>query len=78
MEMRLYVIYDKVAQESGPLFSAVNDGVAIRNFRGILKDVTAVDKDSYRLFFIGTYDNVKMNLVESMPDEIYFESEVKE
>lgn len=34
---QLYVIYDRVAMESGPVFEAKNDGVALRNFQKFME-----------------------------------------
>lgn len=51
---QLYTIYDKTAERSGPLFQAVNDGVAIRNTVLILKDT--LFPEDYVLYRIGIYD----------------------
>lgn len=44
----LYSVYDKVAEMFGPTFEAVNDQVAQRNFRALLKE--SFDKEDYQLF----------------------------
>lgn len=66
MEKRLYVIYDRVAEESGPIFEAVNDGVALRNFRGLISRTEGVSPEEYKLFLVGTYDSKTMLLKEEM------------
>ena len=33
----LYAIYDRVAEEAGPCFIAVNDGVAVRYYRQLIE-----------------------------------------
>jgi len=59
MKMGVYVIYDRIAEEAGPLFTAKSDDVAIRNYRISLKDVNA---DEYRLYAVGEYDSEKVLL----------------
>jgi hypothetical protein len=60
MKMRLYVAYDRVAEEAGPVFQAANDGVAARKFRQILQEVPAIDLDGYKLYSVGQYDSTEM------------------
>ena len=45
MVMYVYSIYDKVADESGPLFTAKNHSVAMRQYRAVLKDSPAAEYD---------------------------------
>lgn len=65
----LYVIYDKVAEESGPVFEARNHGTALR---GALKSVNEqVDLKEYKLLHIGyinkdTAEITPTNLVEEI------------
>lgn len=54
MIYKLYSIYDKDAQEYGPLFNAKNDVVASRYVQEMLKEVNHVD--SYALYCMGEYD----------------------
>lgn len=56
MVMRIYCVYDVVAKESGPLFTAKNIQVAQRMFNQMLKDVGAESED-FRLVHLGLYDN---------------------
>ena len=44
--MNLYVIYDRVAQESGPVFEAKNDGIAVRQMRNLLSENPASSPSS--------------------------------
>lgn len=53
MNMFLYVIYDKVAQESGPVFSAKNDGVAMRSY---VQTIKQADPSEYSLLKVATYN----------------------
>lgn len=50
----LYVVYDRVAGESGMVFALANDGVALRQFRTMFKDF---DDDGFELWHIGFFDN---------------------
>lgn len=52
--MNLYVVRDIVADQSGPVFEAVNDGVAARQYRAIVKD--AENPADYQLLCIGRVD----------------------
>lgn len=74
VEMRLYAIYDRVAEQGGPIFSAVNDGVAIRQYRALLQQVSPVDRDAYKLYLVGRYDQDAMRVFEMVnPSEIILE-----
>lgn len=52
--MNIYVVYDKVAQESGPIFESKNDGTAIRSFRRLLAEVPKELHEEYQLLCIGS------------------------
>ena len=54
MQYGLYTIYDKVAQETGPLFEAKSDAVASRSARTLLAEVQAVD--DFKLLRVGYSD----------------------
>lgn len=74
MVLNIYTVYDKVAEEAGPLFQAVNDGIALRNYRNM--QIPESLKNDYSLYRIGTYDTVTMEIV---PEFVYslLEEEVK-
>lgn len=55
MIQRVYSIRDKVARECGPLFVAKNDGVALRQFRNLLK-TDGVRPDDFELLLLGMFD----------------------
>lgn len=57
---RLYTVYDRAAEVSGPVFEAPNDAVASRAYRNMMKDVAAYDRASYQLFLVGEYDTRHM------------------
>lgn len=55
----VYTVYDKVANLFGPLFEAVNDGVAIRQFRQILKTIDPNSQGDFILRCIGQFDHAE-------------------
>lgn len=59
MISKLYVIKDLIADESGPIFQAKSDEVAMRNFNNLIKD-KSVNPDEYRLYCVGDYDNERL------------------
>jgi hypothetical protein len=70
MNTKLYVVHDLVAQESGPVFEAKNDEVAMRKFRKMITDQNNVIQPSdYQLLSLGEMDH-ETNIVEgcSVPD----------
>lgn len=50
--MKLYTIYDKLAEQSGPIFEDSNDMTAIRTFHAVIKQ----NKDDYDLYSLGEYN----------------------
>ena len=59
-----------VAGECGPIFTAKNDGVAIRQVCMMMHDVA--DIDDFALYCVGTFDPEEMVLVDKTPHEIDF------
>ena len=51
--MYLYTLYDKVAEEAGPLFQAKNDQVAARQSLSILAQVS--DSNDFDLLKVGEF-----------------------
>lgn len=83
MIINMYTIFDKVAQEAGPVFQAVNDAVAVRSCRSALKGV--FDINDYVLYNIGTFDteNLRLegdNLMNAVPwsAEMYEDFKISE
>lgn len=62
--MNLYVIYDKVAEESGPVFEAKNDAVAARKMRDFAKS-NPIDPSEYKLLYVG---NINHSLCHINPE----------
>ena len=53
--MRLYTVYDKVAQEGSQPFMAKNDGIALRSYRKLLTQVDPSLQKEYQLLYIGDF-----------------------
>lgn len=65
MKTRLYVIYDRVAEESGPITEAKNDGVAYRGYKKFLESNEDIINDDFMLLCVGTCDHTN-NRVEAI------------
>lgn len=61
MNTELFTIYDKVAQEAGPLFQAKNLYVAMRYVKEMIKD-NKINLSEYDLVRLGTFDSESMFL----------------
>lgn len=69
MKNGLYVVYDKVACESGPVFEAKNDAVAIRHFGLCMAKCS--DTTEFKLLKVAEIDHDTNVIVGSLiPDEI--------
>lgn len=68
--MNLYVIYDRVAEQSGPIFEAINDGIAFRQYEQVMRQATI--PDDYMLLRVGSIDH-DINKVDTIypAEEIY-------
>jgi hypothetical protein len=58
--MKLYVIYDRAAQEAGPIMECKNDQVAARAFKDAMKAAIAGSEDEFWLYCVGEYDRQTM------------------
>ena len=57
MKKGLYVVFDKLAKEAGPIFEAKNDDVAVRNFKRMLQENKSLQVAEFDLVRIGTFDS---------------------
>ena len=57
----LFTIYDKVAQEAGPIFQAKNLYVAMRYVKDMIKD-NRINLTEYDLVRLGSFDSESMAL----------------
>lgn len=51
----LYTIRDRLAEQYGPPFTAVNDAVAVRQYWNIVRN-SRLDPNDYELFCVGGFD----------------------
>lgn len=74
----MYTVYDRAAEQAGPIFTAATDAVAARQYRHILDQVPAYDRDEYRLYKVGEWDDKTCKVV-SMDEavQIYTASEIQ-
>ena len=79
--VNLYAVFDKTAEECGPIFEAKNDGLAVRFFKKKLESVDPGLVEEFQLLQVGTLDHDKC-LVESLdiPElvEVTVNTEVEE
>lgn len=64
MLYNVYVVKDKLAEECGPPFTAVNDKVALREYVSI--GIPESLKDQYELLCIGYYDSVDVSITPNI------------
>ena len=57
----LFTIYDKVAQEAGPIFQAKNLYVAMRYVKDMIKD-NNISLTEYDLVRLGSFDSESMSI----------------
>lgn len=73
MVMRLYAIYDRVAEEAGPVFEQKNHGTARRAFQRYLSDHPQSVPDDFDLLWLGEVDHdkctVKANIMAVRVDD---------
>jgi len=68
--VNLYVIYDMVAEESGPVLEAKNDGVAARQFREVLSK-SKCSPGEMKLLRLGSIDHQTQTVrLEDVPEEV--------
>ncbi len=61
MNTEIFTIYDKVAQEAGPIFQAKNLYVAMRYVNEMIKD-NKINLSEYDLVRLGTFDTESMSI----------------
>lgn len=72
----LYLIHDEVAQECGPVFEAVNDAVAWRNYDYAMRETPEHVRQDYSLYLVGHLDRDTKKIEGS--DFYKLEREVKD
>ena len=73
MTIKLYSIFDTVAEQYGPLFQAANVDVANRSFKNLIErpENGVTDPSEYELHYIGEFDYESGDL-EPAPDGAVF------
>lgn len=70
--MRLYSIYDVVAEEYGPLFEAKNDAVARRQFQALAQQHKFdVHSGDFQLWYFGQFGKSSGELDVQPPLRVY-------
>lgn len=65
MKTNIYVIRDKVAEESGPIFEAKNDSVAYRQYVSLIEK--SDHQGDFDLLCVGDYDHEEDVLQHFIP-----------
>lgn len=76
MKMNMYVVYDKVAEQSMPIFESRNDGTAWRAYQKSIIEADDIPQDEMKLICIGSinHDTLVVELEEAPREvEISFE-----
>lgn len=68
----VYSIFDTVAGVYGPLFEAINERVAIRNYNTVISRVNEDCKADYKLYKLGVF-NAKTGDIEVFKPELISE-----
>lgn len=66
--MGLYAIYDSRAQDFGPVFMAVNDQVAQRQFS--MMKIEPQFRDEFEVFYLGSYNSETGIIVPNSPRKV--------
>ena len=59
--MYVYTVYDRVAEQAGPLMEAINDKVAVRAYKQLIAG-QHLEPSEYNLVRLGMYDRDSMSL----------------
>lgn len=73
MVLGLYSIYDKVAEQYGPVWQARNDAVAVRAARKVLESVAPWDRDAYVIREVGMVDDQSGVVTGQMIRDVEFD-----
>lgn len=57
MKMRIYCVYDRVAEESMPLFESRNDATALRSYQKHVIEKNDIDEKEMMLLCVGIMDH---------------------
>lgn len=65
--MGLYCMFDRIAEESHPVFESINDGTAMRAFRDAMSKGQGVDPADFWLLCVGHIDHTSSLIVPVIP-----------
>ena len=68
--LKLYSIRDVTADSYGAPFEAVNDGIALRRFEVMLKDVPVEYQGEFELWYICEFDESAMELMDGAKRQV--------
>ena len=69
----MYVVYDRVAEESGPIFEAKNDGTAARAARDLVASAKGAKAHEFQLLKLGTIDHEKNAITPlPVPEDVHY------
>lgn len=72
MKMNLYVVYDRVAEESMPIFESRNDGTALRAYQKGIIEKNDIPEKEFMLLHVGTIEHDTSEVVPVYPGrEVY-------
>lgn len=67
--LKVYTVYDKLAEEAGPPFYAKNHAIALRNYNKLLEQTNT--PNDYELYHVGFWfpEQIKLDCLE-MPSKV--------
>jgi len=66
MIVNLYAVRDRIAEETGPIFMAKNDAIALRQTQQLLRSEQVTDPEDFELWMVGTYDTELMDIQKNL------------
>lgn len=67
MKMNLYVVFDRVAEESMPCFESRNDGTAFRAYQKQIIEKSDLPEDEMKLLCVGTINHDTNEITPQIP-----------
>lgn len=72
MREGIFTVYDRVAAEGGPPFTAKNEGVALRQYDKLLEQYPNMNPGDFRLYRIANWDSEDMKVYSlDSPKEVF-------
>jgi len=67
---KLYSILDRTAEMLGPIFEAVNDGVAVRNYSNVIAKTQQEYRNDYALCRLGEFNSKTGEIIPEFPPKM--------